>query len=370
MRYELNDEQAMLQDQVRALFRERATPDVLRELITVGAGWDESLWREAGALGLLGAAIPEAYGGAGLGPAELCVVAEEAGRFVAPIPFFSSVCLAAEAIRIAGSDAQKQKWLPKLASGDTIAAFALQEGDGPPKPERFSAAMAKGALKGVKSPVADAELAQLFVVAVKGGGLALVEKDARVVLEPLSGFDQLRRHARVTFNDAPAEALDGEGAADALNAVLNAAAVYEAFEQIGGAESALYMARDYAMQRYIFGRQLASYQAIKHNLANILVHIELARSNALYAAYALAEGLPDAACAAAAARVAATQAYEIAARENLQTHGGIGFTWEANCHFHYRRARLLALNLGSAELWTDRLIDALKLDNAGVEARA
>jgi alkylation response protein AidB-like acyl-CoA dehydrogenase len=136
-------------------------------------------------------------------------------------------------------------------------------------------------------------------------------------------------------------------------------AVLAAFEQLGGAESALYMARDYAQQRFIFGRQLASYQAIKHKLADILVMAELARGNALYAAGALTDALTDGRAAAAAARIGACQAYEQAARENLQVHGGIGFTWEANCHFHYRRARLLALNLGSTEVWTDMLIDAL-----------
>ena len=126
----------------------------------------------------------------------------------------------------------------------------------------------------------------------------------------------------------------------------------------------MFMARDYTLQRYTFGRQLASYQAVKHNLANILVMIELARSNALYAAGALEADAPDLAVAAATARVGATRAYETAARENLQLHGGIGFTWEANCHFHYRRARLLALNLGSAEVWEGRLIDALTTSNA------
>jgi alkylation response protein AidB-like acyl-CoA dehydrogenase len=128
------------------------------------------------------------------------------------------------------------------------------------------------------------------------------------------------------------------------------------------------MARDYTLQRYIFGRQLASYQAVKHNLANILVMIELARSNALYAAKALEEERAGVPAAAATARLAATRAYETAARENLQLHGGIGFTWEANCHFHYRRARLLALNIGSAEVWTDKLIDQLASANAPAQA--
>lgn len=364
MNYELSDEQRMLQEQVRDLLRDRVTPDLLRSLITEEKGWDEALWRELAQLGLLGAAIPESYGGVGLGELELCIIAEEMGRAVAPVPFFSSICLAAEAIALAGADEQKATWLPKLASGEVIGAFALHEGDGPPGPSAFSCAFSNGVVTGVKAPVADAALARVCVVALKDGRLALVDLNgAGVEVTPQKGFDQLRQHARVTFKGARAELLSGAGAEDALRRLLDRAAVYAAFEQIGGAESALYMARDYAMQRYIFGRQLASYQAVKHNLANILVQVELARSNALYAAGALEDALPDVSAAAATARLAATQAYETAARENLQTHGGIGFTWEANCHFHYRRARLLALNLGSAEVWTDRLIDALSATN-------
>lgn len=367
MNYELTGEQKLLQEQVRGVLSERATPDLLRRLITEDAGWSPPLWKEMADLGLLGAAIPETYGGVGLGVVELCVIAEEVGRFVAPIPFFSSICLAAEAIRLAGSEAQKARWLPKLVSGDLIGAFALHEGDGPADPARLQCRLADGRVSGLKAPVADAHIAHILVVALEGGGLAVVDMTAEgVALTPLKGFDQLRRHARISLKDAPAELL-AEGDRGACDTLISRAAVIGAFEQIGGAESALYMARDYAMQRYIFGRQLASYQAVKHNLANLLVQIELARSNAIYAAGALEEDLPDAGVAAATARLAATQAYEVAARENLQVHGGIGFTWEANCHFHYRRARLLALNIGSADVWTDRLIAGLVADNGSAE---
>src|SRR5690606_11137595 len=115
---------------------------------------------------------------------------------------------------------------------------------------------------------------------------------------------------------------------------------------------------------YIFARTLSSYQAVKHTLADVLAKNELAECNALYAAKALAEGSPDLKAAAAAARIGATNAYEFAARENLQFHGGIGFTWEANCHFHYRRARVLALNIGTVRVWNDRLVTALEAAKA------
>lgn len=368
MDIELNDEQKQLKDQVSRLLAEQATPDVLRRLITADAGFDPDLWAKTAELGLLGAAIPEAYGGVGLGERDLCVIAEEMGRAVAPIPFFSSICLAAEAIKLAGTEAQKETWLPKLASGEAIATFAWNEGPGAAD-ANVSTRLTNGRVTGMKAPVADAELAQVMVVVCAGPRLALVDLGQRgITLAPMKGFDQLRKHARVTFDGAAAEAMDGADAHETLRRLYDRAAVFEAFEQVGAAESAMLMARDYTLQRYTFGRQLASYQAVKHNLANILVMVELARSNALYAAAALEADAPDLAAAAATARLSATRAYEIAARENLQLHGGIGFTWEANCHFHYRRARLLALNLGSAEVWESKLIDALTADNASAAA--
>ena len=368
----LNDTQKELKEQVAALLAERAAPDVLRRLITEEAPWDEGLWRSFADLGFLGAAIPEAYGGVGLGPMELCVIAEEVGRAVAPIPFFSSICLAAEAILLAGSEAQKARWLPKLASGEVVATLAWTEGPGAPRTTGLATRLTDHRLSGSKSPVPDAAIAQIGVVVASSGGrptLTLVELGQPCVsVTPLTGFDQLRHHARIDFDEANAEPLGAVDGAEAVRRLEDRAATYEAFEQVGGTESALYMARDYTMQRYIFGRPLASYQAVKHKLADILVMLELARSNALAAADALECDAPGAAASAATARLAATRAYETAARENLQLHGGIGFTWAANCHFHYRRARLLALNLGSAEFWADKLIDELSARNAPARA--
>jgi alkylation response protein AidB-like acyl-CoA dehydrogenase len=363
MGLELSAEQAELKAQLARLLGELSPPAVLRRVAEAGTGWSPELWRALAELGVLGAAIPEVYGGLGLGVTDLCVVAEELGRSVAPTPFFSSIGLAAEAIRLAGDEGQKARWLPKLATGEAIGAFAWEEGTG--TPDALQTRLEGGCLTGTKWPVADAGLAHVAVVVCAGPSLALVELGAAgVVLKPLQGFDQLRGHARLTFQQPLAEPLRARDAQDVLTQVMRRAAVIEAFEQIGGAEAAMLMARDYALQRHTFARQLASYQAVKHNLANILVQVELARSNALHAARQLEADAPDAAAAAATARIAATHAYELAARENLQLHGGIGFTWEADCHFHYRRARLLALNLGSSELWEVRLIDALAhLDN-------
>jgi alkylation response protein AidB-like acyl-CoA dehydrogenase len=367
MSFIFNEEQRMLQGQVRELLTHVAGPDVLRATITCGAGWNEGIWRALAELGVLGAGIPEALGGVGLGPMEVGIIAHEIGRAVAPVPFFSSICLAAEALMIAGTPDQKQRWLPKLASGEVVGTLAWTEGATAPSSTLIEARLADGRLNGVKTPVADTAVAQICIVVAMADGkpaLALVEMEqAGVLSTPLKSIDELRHHARLTFTDARAEPMDSVDGADALRKLLERATVFEAFEQVGGAESALHMARDYTLQRYIFGRQLASYQAIKHALAHIFAKLELATCNALYAAQALADARGDSAAAAAAARIGATQVYELIARENLQFHGGIGFTWDANCHFHYRRARLLALNIGSVEFWSDRLIEELEGDH-------
>ena len=164
----------------------------------------------------------------------------------------------------------------------------------------------------------------------------------------------MRGHHAISFAGAKAELLAGD--ADTLARLLDQAAVQAAFEAVGGAQACLTMAREYALDRQIFGRSLASYQAIKHRLADIAVAIELALSNAYYAGWAAQNAPDELPAAAAAARLTALAAFENAARENIQVHGGIGYTFEANCHFYYRRERTLALSLGGREVWADRLI--------------
>jgi acyl-CoA dehydrogenase len=166
----------------------------------------------------------------------------------------------------------------------------------------------------------------------------------------------LRSHYAISFAGAKAELLDAAVGNEVIARLLDCAAVQSAFEAVGGAQACLVMARDYAMERQIFGRSLASYQAIKHKLADIAVAIELALSNNYYAAWAVTNAPGELPSAAAAARLTAIAAFECAARENIQVHGGIGYTFEANCHFYYRRERTLALSLGGREVWADRLI--------------
>jgi alkylation response protein AidB-like acyl-CoA dehydrogenase len=189
-------------------------------------------------------------------------------------------------------------------------------------------------------------------------------KQAAVTKKRVETIDPARKHAELTFKDAASELLGAEGEGwRLLERLYDAAAIYFAFAQVGGAESAMWMARDYALQRQAFGRAIGSYQAIKHKLADCYVKLELARSNAYYGAMMLADGGADLPLAAAAARIAATEAYDFAAKENIQTHGGIGFTWEADTQFHYRRARVMALSLGGPMAWKDKLVSRLEQKN-------
>lgn len=354
MNFDLSDEQKMLGEQARSLLADMSSFDRLRTLIDSGAEWDEPLWRALADMGFLGAAIPEEHGGLGLGALDLGVIMEALGGANAAVPFMSSIILAAEAIGLAGSEAQKAAWLPKLASGQAVATFAYAEGPGPVF--GCGATLTEGKLSGSKTPVADAGIADIAVVLVADGRFALAELDQPgVTRTKLESFDQLRPHYRLDFAGAAAEAMPGSGKLDRL---IDQAAVQAAFEAAGASEACLAMARDYAMERQMFGRPLAGYQAIKHKLADVAVATELARSNAYYGGWAAESSPDDLPVAAAAARLSGIKCFELAARENLQVHGGIGYTFEANCHFYYRRERMLAVHLGNRGFWADRLLNA------------
>ena len=372
MNFDFSDDQRMLRDQAQKFLTDQSPPRVVRDVLEDnGKAYDEKLWGEMAALGWMGTAIPEEYGGAGLCPEDLCVLAEELGRSLAPTPFSSSVYLATEALLLAGSEDQKQKYLPDLAMGETIGCFALAEGVGVPTPKNISVTASNGALSGVKEPVADGDVANFVVVLARSGAadergmsLYLVDLDG-VDCELVETIDPTRSHARLTFNGTSAELLGAEGEGwDLAQKLIDRAAVYFAFEQVGGAQASLDMAVDYAKNRFAFGRPIGSYQAIKHKLADMYIATELARSNAYYGAWAITTGAPDVSVAAAAARVAASEAFNHAARENIQTHGGMGFTWEFDCHMYYRRAKILSLNLGGERRWKDRLISQLEARNA------
>jgi alkylation response protein AidB-like acyl-CoA dehydrogenase len=331
--------------------------------------YDKDLWKGMAELGWTGTTIPEEYGGAGLSYEDLCVIAEELGRSLAPTPISSSLYMAAEALLQAGSEDQKQAWLPRLAMGEIIGCFALAEGVGVPTPKSISTVAAKdGRISGTKIPVADGDVADIAIVLARGDvglSLYLVDLDGPgVARKTVETIDPSRSHARLTFDKAPGELLGKAGKGwEIAEAVLDRAAILMAFEQVGGAQACLDMATEHAKNRYAFGRAIGSFQAIKHKLADIYISTELARANAYYGAWALTANAADLPVAAAAARVAASEAFNHAAREGLQTHGGMGFTWEFDCHLFYRRAKLLSLALGGERRWKDRLVGQLEKRN-------
>ena len=374
MNFDFSDDQKMLRDQAHKFLSEKCTTKTVRKVFTSGDGHDKALWKQIAEMGWLGTAIPEEFGGLGLGYLELCVIAEELGRALAPVPFSSTVYLFAEAILAAGTDEQKKKYLPKIASGELIGTFARTEGAGAVTPKSIRTTFKGGKLSGKKLAVVDGVDADFAIVLARssddagerGTALAIVDlKGSGVKRAAEESIDPSRKHAVIEFDNASAEALGkaGEGWSIAAN-VLNRAAIMTAFEQVGGSDSCLAMAKDYAMQRYAFGRLIASYQAIKHKLADMYVNTELARSNAYYGAWALSTNARELPLAAAAARVSATQAFDYASKENIQTHGGIGFTWEADCHFYYKRSRELGLSLGPQRTWKEKLVSELEQSNA------
>ncbi len=367
MNFDYTDDQKALKDEARKFLAACSPLTVVRGVLeNPGQGHDPNLWARLIEQGWCGAAIPEAYGGLGMGYVELCALAEELGRAVSPVPFASSIYLFAEALLLAGSEEQKTELLPLVAAGELLGTLAVSEGPGVLTEATVAARVTGGKLTGVKVPVTDGVAADRAVVLAHGtSGLSLFLVDLAgpgVMREMVATIDPTRGAARITFAGAPAELLgaDGEGL-ELLSRIQDRAAILIAFEQLGGADRALEMARDYALERYAFGRQIASFQAIKHKLADVFVKNEVARANAYYGAWALSCDAPELPLAAAAARVAASAAYWLASKENIQTHGGIGFTWEADCHLFFRRARHLALVLGASRDWKRRLADRLEL---------
>lgn len=374
MNFDFSDDQKMLKEQVRKFLADKCPMSVTRRVLEGDEPYAQDVWKGLVEMGLTGTAIPEEFGGLGLGALELCVIAEELGRSAAPVPFSSSIYLAAEAIKLFGSQKQKETWLPKLASGEIIGTVAISEGLHAANPANIETKFAGGKVNGVKQPVTDGSIADVVVVAVNTGGsgeqaisLAIVDaKAGGVSTEEVRTIDPSRDHVTMTLKDAPAEILgdkQGEGWAQ-ISRILDGAAVLFAFEQVGGTEAALEMARDYSLERYAFGRQIGSYQAIKHKLADMYVKKELAKSNAYYGAMMLNDEGAELTEAAAASRIAGSDAYVFAAQENIQTHGGIGYTWESDCQFHYRRAKMLALTIGAPIQWKEKLVSRLEAKNA------
>ncbi len=317
-------------------------------------------------------AIAEEHGGLGLGLIELGLVAQATGGVIAGAPFLTMGYGAARVLAEAGSAEVQAAWLPRLASGEATATVAFAEGNAP-LPLRPTTVFAAGRLTGVKEGVVAGLAADIAVVWAMNEGepaLVLVEladgNRAGATRNPVDGFDNSRLYADLAFAEAPATLLARGEAARALALdVLARMAVVTAHEQTGGAEALLTIARDYAVTRKAFGQPIGAFQSVKHRIAELYGLVEIARANCIHAA-ALADaadgtsnGTANFLIASADARISATEAYDTAARDCVQIHGGIGVTWEQGLHLHMRRARSLAIEQGNLLFWEDLLVDHL-----------
>lgn len=365
MNFTLSEEQVMLRDGARRFLEEQSDMDRVRQVMETESGLDVELWKNMAEQGWPAMHIPEAYGGAGFTFAETAILLHEMGRVLAPVPYVSSAVLAAEAILRAGSEEQKERWLPAIAAGETIATFAVVEPGGGWDQESVAteAAPAGGdsTVTGTKAFVTEAPVADLFVVAARAAEVGLyVVAAADVTVERVVSLDMTRPLGTVVFDSAPSEAL-AAGSWDTVEQVFDVGRAALAAEQVGGLERVLEMAVDYAKERKQFGRAIGSFQAIKHMCADMLVGLESARSAAAYAIWALVHEPAEFPTAAPLAKAYCSDAYFRAAGDNIQLHGGIGFTWEHDAHLYFKRAKSTGLLLGTPAEQRALLADRLGL---------
>jgi len=379
MKLAVSDEQADLRDSVRRFLADRAPMSRVRELMESPDGSDPKVWEQAGTqLGLPGIAIPEEYGGTGFGFAEQAVVLEEFGAALYGGPYLASAVLAATALLSCADEQARRDLLPGIASGQTVATLAFTEDDGSwdPGAIRLTASAGPGngagderdgwVLDGHKSFVPDGHTADLvLVVAVAAGGLSLFAVAAGapgLSRRALPTLDETRRLARLEFGAVPGRLIGGPGDAGAvLSRTLDVAAVALAAEQLGGAQRALDMAVGYAKTREQFGRAIGSFEAIKHRCADLLLEVECLRSAVRYAAAAVAEDSPEVPALAALTQAYASEVFFHVAAENIQIHGGIGFTWEHDAHLYFKRAKASELFLGDGAYHRERLAQRIGL---------
>ena len=368
MNLDFSDDQKYLQSEARKFLEKENSLKRNREVLDNKCGLDKELWKKIVAMGWTGIRIPEEYDGLGLGHLELCVVAEELGRALAPVPFSSSVYLFTEAIIKYANEDIKKDLLPKLVSGECVGTLAVAEDLLAPTEDNIKCECKDEKLSGTKIAVPDAAIATHAVVVCRGNAgieLRLVDlnsEECKVQIQ--ENIDESRGYFSINFKDIKSDLIGEAGNGwELLQTILNQAAVLFSFEQIGGSQAALDMANNYAKERYAFGRAIGSYQAIKHKLADMYISITLAKSNSYYGAWALSTDSAELSVAAATARVSSTEAFQFCSKENIQTHGGNGFTWEYDCHLFYRRSKLLSLNIGSLATWKEKLVTGLEKSN-------
>jgi alkylation response protein AidB-like acyl-CoA dehydrogenase len=358
-----------LREAVREFLVAKSPETAVRAAIQNGGRHDPAVWDQmARQLRLPGLALPSDYGGDGFGLTELEVVLEEMGAALLCSPFFATVVLAAQALLASADEAACVRYLPGIAAGQTIATLAAAEGNASWDPAMVTTRAERTAdgwaLTGKKSFVIDGAIADLVLVVARstaGPSLFAVDRGAPgLCAAPMTTLDPTRPMAALTFDQAPAVLIGAEGQGGRLmSRVLDLACVALGAEQAGGARQCLQMSAGYARTRFQFGRPIGSFQAVKHKCADMLVRVELAEAAAREAARLADEAAPEFGVAAATAHICCSQAYLFAATENIQVHGGIGFTWEHPAHLYFRRAKSSELLFGGPAVYHERLLHRL-----------
>ncbi len=355
MFFALTDEQRALSATVRDFLRERFGPEQVRAVYEDpnGDGHPADLWKACAEQGWLAVMVPERYDGLGLGLLDASVIARAWGAGTVPGPYLSTV-VAAEAIRLAGSEAQQQSWLARVASGEAVLTLATRAPGGAFDQSGAACTEGGGTLTGTAAHVEYAHVADVLITATADGRLWLVDPAGPGVrIERVESLDRTTRLATVHFEGAQGEVL--QGAADALPAVYGAGAVLIGNDLAGIARAALTRTVAYAKEREQFGRPVGSFQAIKHALADLHVGITMAEHGALYAAHAVDAALPDAVQAVHVAKAKASDVARDATAAMIQYHGGIGYTWEHDAHFAFKRAKREEYLYGDAAWHRERL---------------
>ena len=369
MNFAFSEEQEELRKVVKQFLETKSPEAEVRRLMETEEGYDEAVWEQmASQMGLQGLVIPEEFGGSGYSYVELIVVLEEMGRRLLCAPYFSTVVLAANTLLHSGDDSAKKELLPGIASGETKATLAFTEENGRWDEEGITVTATKAGdgwtISGTKMFVLDGHVADLILVAARtdaGVSLFHLPADADgLTRTALSTMDQTRKQARLEFSDTPATLIgnDGEGWS-VLERVLDLTAVALAAEQVGGAQECLEMAVEYAKVRVQFGRPIGSFQAIKHKCADMLLEVESAKSAAYYAGWCAAELNDELPTVASLAKAYCSEAYFHTSAENIQIHGGIGFTWEHPAHLYFKRAKSSELLFGDPSYHRELLAQRL-----------
>jgi alkylation response protein AidB-like acyl-CoA dehydrogenase len=356
MNFGFSEEQDELRKMVRRFLEDKSPETEVRRLMATAEGYDPAVWKQmADELGLQALGIPEEFGGQGFGPVEQYVVFEEMGAALLCAPYFASVALAANALLNSGDDKAKAQYLPGIASGETIATLALNDDAGSWEIADTGVTATNGAggwtLSGTKNYVVDGSTANLILVTAttpEGVSLFAVDGTASGLTKTnLPTMDQTRKQSKLEFAGTPAALVGAAGQASAgIERTLQVACSLLAAEQVGGAQRVLNNAVDYAKNRVQFGRPIGSFQAIKHKCADMLLDVESAKSAAYYAAWAAQEDSEELPIASSLAKSFCSEAYFHCAAENIQIHGGIGFTWEHHAHLYFKRAKSSELMLG------------------------